>query len=227
MLSSYLFNVLYVVVVYLVLPIVVTSLHRYLCRKGIGAVIDARATKPNQIRNEIPYGMATCLIAAACLSAGAGYVAPYASFSYAALFLQFVLFAFVYDLYMYLAHRLLHTNVLARFHGVHHRSVVCTPWASLSMHPIEAVLNYLPFLVLPVLYPMADLVLYGMFFYLLVGIIHSHSNYDLLARSKVAPLLRRVLSFHQGHHSNARGSYGFAYTHWDSVFGTKLQAGSD
>ena len=44
------------------------------------------------------------------------------------------------DVHFWLNHRLLHLPWLRRFHGAHHRSMVTTPFATYSFHPVEALL---------------------------------------------------------------------------------------
>ena len=134
---------------------------------------------------------------------------------------QIVAFFVIYDFYMYVTHRLLHTTWMSRFHARHHRAVAATPWSCLSMHPVEAVVNYLPFLFIASVLPMSLTVLFGLYVYLLLGIANGHSNYDLLRESRLPDRLSELIRFHQKHHSSPNGNYGYAYTHWDQVSGTR------
>jgi lathosterol oxidase len=44
------------------------------------------------------------------------------------------------DIHFWINHRLLHTRLLRSFHLPHHRSIVTTPFATYSFHPIEALM---------------------------------------------------------------------------------------
>jgi len=69
-----------------------------------------------------------------------------------AVVLEVGLYLFAFDLYFYVMHRLMHTDVLFRLvHAIHHRSTSPNPLTAFSFHPLEALLtgSFLPvFLVL-------------------------------------------------------------------------------
>src|SRR5256885_17090109 len=63
-------------------------------------------------------------------------------FPYTTLFrsIEIVVLLIWNDVHFWINHRLLHTRLLGRFHGDHHRSIVTTPWSTYSFHPIEALM---------------------------------------------------------------------------------------
>lgn len=65
-----------------------------------------------------------------------------------------IVFFFVTDGLVYVAHRLLHTRLLyGPIHKLHHASVVCTPFASHAFHPVDGVAQSLPYHLMPFLMP--------------------------------------------------------------------------
>jgi hypothetical protein len=87
--------------------------------------------------------------------------------------------------------------------------------------PIEAIINYSPFLIFAFLTPVSLVVLLGIHVYLIFGIANGHSNYSLLRISRWPLLFLELTTFHQKHHSDGGGNFGYLYTHWDWVFGTR------
>jgi sterol desaturase/sphingolipid hydroxylase (fatty acid hydroxylase superfamily) len=127
------------------------------------------------------------------------------------------------DVHFWLNHRLLHTRWLRRFHGPHHRSVVTTPWATYSFHPIEAAMlgNVI---LLPMLlhdfsfWSLASVPLFSLFFNS-VG----HSNYDFFPRVSYSHWFAASRRHHL-HHACHGGNYGFQFTFMDRLFGTRIAA---
>lgn len=199
----------------------VTLLQTMLQRATIGQPIDPRPGKKYQTRNEIRWSLITCTIAAAYLYA-AILLAPHIyPDSLGSTLIQIVSFLFVYDFYMYVTHRMLHSPGLSRFHARHHKAVSATAWSSLNLHPVEASINYLPFLLAILITPMSLVVLLGIYAYLTLGIANSHGNYNPLRRVPKSKQLLELIQFHQFHHSSPGANYGFLYTHWDTLFGTR------
>lgn len=200
------------------------SLFYYLCKKlQIGLPIEEKPLKENQILNEICWGFVSCSIIAFYMYGSFMFIGKiYPTNIYSAL-IQIATFIIVYDFYMYATHRLLHVTWLIKFHARHHQSVSSTPWSCISLHPVEALINYLPFFVFVVVFPVPLTVLLGIYIYLIFGIANGHSNYTLLAKLTRFPLLQELTCFHQNHHSSGKENFGYLFTHWDFVFRTRYK----
>ena len=191
---------------------------------GVGQLIDPGPRRPFQIMEEIKWSLLTCLIIGSFFFGAIGFVGDVYPTSTGNAALNIIGFLVIYDLYMYVTHRFLHTRLLARFHNRHHKAVRATPWSSLNMHPVEAIINYFPFFAFAAVSNVSLLALLGIHAYLMFGIANSHGNYNLLARTRTIPLLHELVTFHQGHHSKPSSNYGFLFTHWDFIFGTRSRA---
>ena len=127
------------------------------------------------------------------------------------------------DVHFWVNHRLLHTRWLRRFHGAHHRSVVTTPFATYSFHPVEALL-----LGNVILAPMLvhDFSFWSLASLPVLSLVFNnigHANYDFfpgVAYSHWFAASRR----HHLHHACHAGNYGFQFTFMDRLFGTRLEA---
>ncbi len=187
---------------------------------NIGGLLDPRPLKPRQIPQEMLRGISTCVIYAVytfiCLRLSSG-LWPTSWLAGAA---QLAVFLALYDFWFYWSHCALHTRAFAAFHGTHHRSVRVTPWSVHSLHPVEALINQLPFLIFVLAWPTG----FGMIVLFQVVIMFmtasGHSNYDPFAQSSGLPRAKAFWRFHQRHHQLGRGNFGFMGLHWDLVFGT-------
>lgn len=192
----------------------------------IGALIDDRPLPRRQLRLEIARSLAACAIYAIPTLLYLHYsVTPWPN-SWLQAGWQVGAFLLLNDFCAYWTHRLLHTRGLAKYHGAHHQSQRVTPWSALSLHPVEALLNQLPYLLFIAILWLFDLpmgigTLLGLQLILMIGQANSHSNYDPLATiDKDWPLLKRQTLFHQRHHRFGRGNFGYMGPHWDHAFGT-------
>ena len=210
------------VVLYLAVCSCVSLVYRLLVVVRVGAPIDHRPLKQRQVISEMGGGIVTSAIAAAYLYGSLYFIEDVYPDNFATGLLQVFGFIFVYDFYLYVTHRMLHETRLSRFHLRHHRSISASPWACINLHPVEALITYLPYLVFAMMMPVSQAVLFGVYAYLLFGTAAlGHSNYNFLADTNRFPFLQKIICFHQYHHSSGSANYGFSYTHWDAVFGTK------
>ncbi len=128
------------------------------------------------------------------------------------------------ELHFFTCHRLLHTPLLRRFHLPHHRSVVTTPWATYSFHPIEAMMLG-SVLIVPMLvhdFSFWSLLATPLFSLLFNSI--GHSNYDFLPDANKDRWWLNGARRHHLHHVCYTGNYGFMFPFVDRVFGTSLAA---
>lgn len=221
-LPEYLLVFALLVFLYLAVCSYVSLVYRLLGVMRVGAQIDHRPRSEGQMISEIGGGIVTSTIAAIYFYGSLYFIDDVYPDNFETGLLQVFGFIFAYDFYLYVTHRLLHETRLSEFHVRHHRSICPTPWACINIHPVEALITYLPYLIFAMMVPVSQAVLFGVYTYLLFGTAaFGHSNYNLFAKTDRFPFLQKVICFHQYHHSSGSANYGFLYTHWDSVFGTK------
>ena len=127
------------------------------------------------------------------------------------------------EVHFYLCHRLLHTDRLKHFHLHHHRSVVTTPWATYSFHPVEAAL--LGGVIIPPMlvhdFSFAALVALPVISIAFNNI--GHSNYDFLPGAAHDRWWLNGARRHHLHHARYKGNFGFMLPFMDRWFGTDLK----
>ena len=210
----------------------------YYCKKHSGTeAVRLQQGNPfrGQIRHEILWSLSTIAIYAVftTLVAVAWRLGAFPKFyvdplehGLAYLLFSVALVILVQDAYFYFAHRLLHTRKLIRYHGVHHRSKVPTPFVMYAFHPVEALVHFVRLPLMMLLFPVCPLVL--IFTEGLVSNVinvYSHLNHE----PRFLRHLRRLHGwtsatsvYHDLHHERVRGNYGFYLKVWDRMFGTLI-----
>jgi sterol desaturase/sphingolipid hydroxylase (fatty acid hydroxylase superfamily) len=201
---------------------------RLLPALGIGRELDPRPVRPEQLHRELAQSAVSVLIF------GIGMVFPWGflQLGWARLdatpgglqiALEILALAVWNDVHFWLNHRLLHTRLLRRFHGPHHRSMVTTPFATYSFHPLEALM--LGNVILPPMlvhdfsfWALASVPLFSLFFNN-VG----HSNYDFFPKVSYDHWFAASRRHHL-HHACHGGNYGFQFTFMDRLFRTRIAA---
>ena len=116
----------------------------------------------------------------------------------------------------YWIHRLLHWQPLYQHaHELHHRNVDIGPWSGISMHPLEHLLYFSPF-VLWWFVPVHPVIIILTGFYQALNPALSHSGFDYLAVGKLR--LKTGDWFHQLHHQYFNLNYGNTPTPFDKLF---------
>lgn len=189
-------------------------------RLDTGVRLDSRPLFRHQLRREILRGVANCLVVSLVTLACVRNAATIWPSSPWLVPLQVGALILFYDLAWYFIHRLLHTPLLRRLHGVHHRSVRTTPWSGLSVHPVEALLIELPVLLFMLVTPfgIGPMVIFQ--FTLHFGSSVGHGNFDPFARLQGLAWLKRFMRIHQQHHARGNANYAAFFGHWDVLFGT-------
>jgi sterol desaturase/sphingolipid hydroxylase (fatty acid hydroxylase superfamily) len=194
---------------------------------GIGYRFNSSPVKKGQVKSEIIHSLGSVLVF------GLGLIVPWSfirlgwarisgDFLPASIAVEMAVLVIWNEIYFYLCHRILHTAGFRKFHLPHHKSVVPTPWATYSFHPIEAIflgsVLLLPMLVHP--FNAISLVFLPFFslFYNSVG----HSNYNFLPRANVERWWLNGSRRHLLHHSHSTGNFGFMLPFMDRLFGTAL-----
>ena len=146
--------------------------------------------------------------------------APLTSFAQAPIwFIAFFFFVPVWEsFYFYWIHRLLHSNLLYRFHALHHRNTDVGPWSGLSMHPLEHVMFFGTVVIHFVLPTHPVHVIFHLMYYALYAVT-THTGFEGLWFRN----LKRVhlgMFHHQIHHRYFEVNYGSLDVPWDKVFGS-------
>ncbi len=130
------------------------------------------------------------------------------------------------DAYVYWTHRgMHHPRVYAILHAVHHRSTDPSPFTSLAFHPGEAIIQNIPYYILPLIVPLHfGVILFWQFF----GIFHNvtaHLGYEIYPKfwTRIPGLRCKTTSTHHNmHHELLAGNYGAYFTWWDKLMGTEF-----
>ncbi len=120
--------------------------------------------------------------------------------------------------YFYWMHRLLHTDVMYRFHALHHRNTDIGPWSGLAMHPVEHAFYFGSVLIHFAIASHPVHVIFHLMFYGLLAIT-THTGFEgLLFRNKKRLHLGNF--HHQIHHRYFECNYGNLDVPWDILFGS-------
>lgn len=190
---------------------------------------------PGQIAHEIRWSLitiaiyavlTTCLIVVWRMGAFPQFYVNPLQHGWVYLGVSFVLVLLVQDVYFYFGHRLLHSRKLIRYHGVHHRSKVPSPFVMYTFHPVEALVHFVRLPVMLLLFPVCPLVLViteGFISNVINAFSHTNHEPKFLRKFKLAHgWTSATIVFHDLHHSKIRGNYGFYLKIWDRLFNTML-----
>lgn len=118
----------------------------------------------------------------------------------------------------FFVHRFLHWQpVYKRVHERHHRNVNIGPWSGISMHPLESLVYFSPF-ILWWFVPVDPVIIVLTGFYQGLNPALSHSGFDYLKVGKFR--LKTGDWFHQLHHQYFNLNYGNTPAPLDKVFGS-------
>jgi lathosterol oxidase len=200
--------------------------HTLLPAAGLGRKLDPRPLAPGQLKREMLHSGLSVLLF------GTGMIFPWgflqlgwahlaADAGGLRIALEILALVAWNDVHFWINHRLLHSKWLRRFHLPHHRSVVTTPFATYSFHPLEALMLgnviLLPMLVHDFsFWSLLSVPLFSLFFNC-VG----HANYDFFPRVSYAHWFAASRRHHL-HHACYNGNFGFQFTFMDRLFRTRL-----
>ena len=146
--------------------------------------------------------------------------APLTSFSETPIW--FIAFFFLIPVwesfYFYWIHRLLHSNLLYRFHALHHRNTDIGPWSGLSMHPVEHVMYFGTVIIHFVLPTHPVHLIFHLMFYALLAVTTHTGFVGLWFRN--AKRVHLGMFHHQIHHRYFEVNYGNLDVPWDKLFGS-------
>lgn len=135
-----------------------------------------------------------------------------------------LIYILVHDTYFYWFHRLLHLRPLFRvIHRTHHLSVTPSPFASLSFHPLEAVIQFGINLLMIFLIPLHPIAI-GMFvFYNILLNTAGHLGYEIIPSWMTTNRLFKyglTVTHHDMHHTHPNRNFGLCFTFWDRIMHT-------
>ncbi len=201
--------------------------HRFLPRK-IQRAFPAWST----IRYEIRHSLETAVIFALVglfifLLSQKGYARLYfVPDAYGWWYLPVSLLALIliHDTYFYWLHRWMHHPRLFRMlHKVHHQSYNPTPWAALSFHPLEAILEIAIIPVVICVMPVHPVVLLLFATWSLLFNVLGHLGYELFPKGFVEHPIGKWINtstHHNLHHARSRCNFGLYFNWWDRWMGT-------
>lgn len=144
---------------------------------------------------------------------------------WAYLALSPLLLIVVHETYFYWTHRALHLPLFyRRWHGIHHRSLTPSPWASFSFHPVESLINALILPLMTLLIPVHPMILIFHLTLMTLTAITNHLGFEVLPRGAWGAFLgRHVVSglHHTQHHRYFKYNYSLFLTFWDRWMGTE------
>jgi len=118
----------------------------------------------------------------------------------------------------YFVHRFLHWQPVYRYvHELHHRNVEVGPWSGISMHPLEHLVYFSPFILWWFL-PVHPVIIVMTGFYQGLYPLLSHSGYDYASIGKLR--FKTGDWYHHLHHRYFNLNYGNTPTPFDRLFGS-------
>lgn len=130
------------------------------------------------------------------------------------------------DTYFYWIHRLLHhPNLYRQVHKVHHYSVDPNPFTTYSFHPLEAIILFLGYRLVPSIIPVHALAVSIWLLMTLLNSITIHLGYEIYPRWFTKSRLtnwKTPSTHHNMHHERVKGNYGLIFTWWDKLMKTEF-----
>jgi sterol desaturase/sphingolipid hydroxylase (fatty acid hydroxylase superfamily) len=218
---------------YLACILLVWGLLHVLLRKRLAHRLISAWPSRADLRREITYSVSSLLVTSA---GGAVMLAMLVSdrgevyedplkYGWTWLLLSLPVAIVLHDFYFYWTHRLLHTRWLFRHvHAVHHRSRHPSPWAALSFHPVEALVQGAPLPLILLVVPLNDYVIFAFLVHQMLRNAYGHGAVEILPRGFARHWFWgrfATCTHHHLHHETARGNYSLWFTWWDRWLGTE------
>ena len=138
--------------------------------------------------------------------------------------LSFLLLVLIHDTYFYWIHRLMHHRLFFKWlHKVHHQSFNPTPWAALSFHPLEAIVEVAIVPLAALIIPLHPFTLLLFATWSLAWNVIGHLGYEIFpAGFTKHPLFKwfNTSTHHNMHHERSGGNYGLYFNFWDWLMDT-------
>ena len=136
---------------------------------------------------------------------------------------SYVLVFLAQETYYYWTHRFFHIKKLySMFHWVHHQSSKPSPFAVMSFHPLEFVVNGMFFVLISLIIPIHISVFAFFTLFILVINIYEHLSFSFFPKKLDSfPFVCILHPIHHGwHHQHQNGNYGHYMRLWDQLMGT-------
>lgn len=193
--------------------------------------IQPRPNKIKQYQTEIFYSfVSACIFGSIAIGIAlmkqAGFTLIYndiAMYGWGYFFFSIVLVTFLHDTYFYWTHRLMHHPKIYNWvHRVHHLSHNPSPWAAMSFHPIEAIIEA-GIIVIVFFIPLHPLVLFIFFTLSLMINMLGHLGYEVYPKNFTRHWFgkwQNNATHHNMHHQLVKCNYGLYFNFWDTLMGT-------
>jgi len=200
-------------------------------RKWQARRIQKRPNKWSQYRTEIFYSFVSACIfgllaIAVSMARAAGYTLIYtniADYGWVYFGFSIVCVTFLHDTYFYWTHRLMHhPRIYNWMHRVHHLSHNPSPWAAMSFHPTEALIEA-GIIVVVFFIPLHPLALFVFFTLSLAVNMIGHLGYEVYPRGFAKHWFgkwQNNATHHNMHHQLVRCNYGLYFNFWDTIMRT-------
>jgi lathosterol oxidase len=138
--------------------------------------------------------------------------------------LSIILMIIVHDAYFYWTHRWMHGKSIFRIvHRVHHLSTNPSPWAAMSFHPLEAVIEGSVIVLIAFLFPVHPLAIGIFLLFMMMYNVYGHLGFELYSQGFSKSLIGKWINTsvnHNMHHQTVSGNYGLYFLWWDRWMGT-------
>lgn len=193
----------------------------FLCRKGIATKQISQDLFPGQLNFEIKHSLLSIVVFSIygflIFQLNQADLLSFVKKDTVGIFIDLGLLALWNEFHFYVCHRLMHSKFLIRFHSVHHRSLVVTPFSTYSFHPIESVLNGSVLLLFMLVYPISIVSFFLFPIYHLFFNTLGHTNLRLVKNSG---LFKKtfISGHHMLHHKKGRVNFAFVTHFLDRIF---------
>ncbi len=135
-----------------------------------------------------------------------------------------MIYILIHDTYFYWFHRLLHLRPFFRaIHRTHHLSVTPSPFASLSFHPAEAIIQFGINLLMIFLIPLHPIAIGVFVFCNILLNTAGHLGYEIIPGRMNAHRLFKyglTVTHHDMHHTHPHCNFALCFTFWDRLMNT-------
>ncbi|WP_395396574.1 sterol desaturase family protein [Novosphingobium sp. BL-8A] len=193
--------------------------------------IQPRGFKWKIFRNEAIIAVVTLAVSGKAIGLGTGWLKAHGwiTFNHApaawwVIALEFVAYFFLFDTYFYWLHRWMHKEPFYSWvHKLHHKSTSPNLLTTLSVNPLESIINggFVPLFL--TVFSVHDATLALILPTNIVMGLYVHSGYEFLPRwwnRSWATKWFITATFHDQHHRYFTGNYGGYTTIWDYLCGT-------
>lgn len=193
--------------------------------------IQPRGFKWKIFRTEAIIAVVTLTISGTIIGKGTGWLKAHGWISFTSgpaawwqIGLEYALYFFLFDTYFYWLHRWMHKEpVYSWVHKLHHRSTSPNLLTTLSVNPLESVINggFLPLFL--TLFTVHDATMALMAPTSIIMGLYVHSGYEFMPRWWNRSWTTKwfiTATFHDQHHRYFTGNFGGYTTIWDRLCGT-------